>query len=216
MPNLCCYCKAIYTERGYNEDNPDPCPHCGRVWFEETDEAEREPTRKHIKAQKPIETRDPRQEKWEQAQELYNYLSDNGVGEGRIKSIVRASANREFQMSKARILELEVARTYQEKYTQVDDVPGYEFPDWAVPDFYRVHFADPEEAAVEAIDGPGEVSEAWSVINQEWKGTLEELVIAATIAWPGSGATKEQKDDYYARKRRLNRFRKRAESASSN
>ena len=206
MPNLCCYCKAIYTERGYNEDNPDPCPHCGRVWFEETDEAEREPTRKHIKAQKPIETRDPRQAKWEQAQELYNYLSDNGVDEGTIKTLVRWSAKNDFKMSKSRLLEQERERTYLKGLTQTDDVPGNQFPDWAVPDIYPIHFPDPEEAAIEVVDGPGEVREAWSVINQEWEGTLEELVIAATMVWPGKGATEEEKKDYKARKARLYRL----------
>lgn len=209
MPNLCCYCKAIYTERGYNEDNPDPCPHCGRVWFEETDEAEREPTRKHIKAQKPIEP-DLNDSSLLASQDLYDYLLDQGVSAQRARIKVASAESCGFVVARSRLVNEERTRTY-ERGIQEDTFPNEELPNMGGTLIFAPHFDDPEAEAIRRVDKPSET--VAQVIDEQWKGTREELVEALKSKWPGKDATDEEKRSWNTQNRRLNRFRKRLKNS---
>jgi hypothetical protein len=203
MPNLCCYCKAIYLERPQAEEEC-PCPYCGRVWFEEIDEPEREPLRKRIQPQKPIKP-DLSDPNLLASQDLYDYMIDQGVTPDRARVKTASAESCGFVVDRNRLVNEERTRSYQSA-TQEDHVPNEEMATVAGAMVFPAHFEDPETATIERLDQPEIVLR--EVISKHWTGSEQDLENAAGAQWPGKTAPPSEKRRYKAEKQKLYRLKK--------
>lgn len=192
------------------KDMAPNCPHCGRGWFQDTDESERPPTKpnKAVKDQKPFEFTEE-EVYWIKYYALYRYLSQRGVPHNRAhiraKSITEHGASVDWSV----VLNQERVRSYKKKsaltYMDHDTLSLYDQSDSSM------------EIAIEPEDNAEQnhtkgVKRLVNLIDKYWFGTREELVEAIEIKWPGDEASNEERQKYKRLKDRLYLFRKRIEN----